>query len=66
MGGLLGSDPPSPPKPPPPPPPAKDDNDDELSELARKRKSLDANRTGRSKLVVPRDNKQTAGLRILE
>lgn len=62
---FFGGGGPSMPKTPVPPPPPKED-DSELEALARKRKSLEANRAGRSSLIIPRDNPQTSGLRIIE
>lgn len=62
LGLLLRFDPgPSMPAPPPPPPPAEEDAG-RLAELARQRKSLEAKRAGRSRLVIEPD----PGLRIIE
>ena len=48
---------------PPPPPGPSPDDEAALAELARKRKSLESKRVGRSNLVIP---KSTSGLRIPE
>ena len=48
-----------------PPPPKEEDNAAELKKLARQRKSLEAKRTGRKKLVIDK-TAATAGLRIID
>lgn len=51
---FFGGGAPSMPPPPKPPPPPKEDDSD-LEALARKRKSLEATRQGRSALTISRD-----------
>ena len=63
LASFFGGGAPKMPPPPPPPPPIIPDDSAEMAELARKRKSLEASRVGRSKLVIPIE---TGGLRIPE